>query len=397
MGVGATPLSKRQALRASLDDAVTEQQELLLGVVALRAERKRFGGAELTDEAAQRLGGIETELAALVKGAEELEIFIKSARQAIDNDEWRLRMERLEPEPRASKGEKATKMNDRFKLPNKELFPPFARSGDDQPGNLSVYFKEFGRVCLASRLDEVDYKSCLALLLPKGQHKEFVWRWMEDNPQGSWSDLVAGFEARFQRVASIEQIESQFDKLVQGTEDHSLSNYYNKFVELAQGCKKDPDDASHRRKFKRYLSAKLQQALTTHYAERIEEVSIHLLFERAQQFEAAVYSGGDRARAAKTEDEETKTAKETKAGGSKDQKGLVCHECGKPGHRRGDKVCPDYVQYGRTGGKSGDGGSSKEGEKKEKKGFWGKCHHCGEVGHRSFECPAKKKPSSKDE
>jgi hypothetical protein len=211
---------------------------------------------ELTEEAAQRLGGIETELAALVKGVEELEIFIKSARQAIDNDEWRLRMERLEPEVKVTtKSERATKMNDRFKLPNKELFPPFAKYGEDQPGNLSVYFKEFGRVCLASRLDEVDYKSCLALLLPKGQHKEFVWRWMEDNPHGSWRDLVAGFEARFQRVASLEQIESEFEKLVQGTEDNSLSIYYNKFVELAQGCKKDPDDGYHRRKFKRYLSA----------------------------------------------------------------------------------------------------------------------------------------------
>ena len=388
----ATPqhTPKRQALRASLNSAVIEQQELLLELGELRAERKRFVGVDPTEASTRRLGEIGARITAAAKEVEELDSFIKGVRQAIDHDEWCLRKEA------ETKTAPDKKTDSQLRLPEARHFPQYRSGSSDQPANLAMWFRDVKRVLEDHFIPAERHVAALALLLPEGQPKEWVYEFRERYPRCSWEVLTAAYERHFTRVATVEQLEMEFDSLRQGA--GSVFEYWNQFNRLARGCGIDIDSERTRRQFRRYLKPELQRELKIIFGKTIDEQPLPSIFETCHGLESSVYSGAGSA-AERTKGDKTKDAQETKGG--KDQKGLVCHECGKPGHRRGDKVCPDYVPYGRTGGKSGDGGSSKEGEKKdekkEKKGFWGKCHHCGEVGHRSFECPAKKKPSSKDE
>ena len=165
---------------------------------------------------------------------------------------------------------------------------------------------------------------------------------------------MEAFEKHFTKVTTIEQQEKEFEDLRQ-TEKMLVAEYYTSFVELAGGARDDIHSARLRRKFRRYLLPHLQTGLVGHYASRIEDIGIQELFERAQQFESAVYRLPDKIKG-RTEDKQV-----IKGEGLR----ITCYACGITGHRRGDPECRGAK--GSAGAReSVSGGGKVVGKEKEK-------------------------------
>ena len=281
------------------------------------------------------------------------------------------------------------KTDHKFRMPDAKYLPNFKAQGD-QPANLGAYFRDLERVLEDFQIDRVYFTSALTLALPMKPsiHRDYVHNLRQGNPTGTYEEIVEAFEKHFTKVTTIEQQEKEFEDLRQ-TEKMLVAEYYTCFVELAGGARDDIHSARLRRKFRRYLLPHLQTALVGHYASRIEDIGIQELFERAQQFESAVYCLPDSRPKSKF-------------------KVFNCFDCGKEGHRRGDPECkgmkreekkkePEDKGAHQTSGK--DGGKSwgprKMAPSPEVSKPWvsresGKCYLCGKEGHRKWECPGAK-------
>ena len=105
-----------------------------------------------------------------------------------------------------------------FKMPSKDLFPIWASFGCHEPLNMRQWFTSVARVCRGHHhLNEKDWATVVALLLPAGIYQDWVWRFIENATTGAdWSTLVEEFVARFQRQTSMDMLEAEWDELRQG-------------------------------------------------------------------------------------------------------------------------------------------------------------------------------------
>ena len=399
----------RRQLKEQYASVMAERELMIMEEGRLWAERREIRktpGEAMTEALDKRLSVIRSRRDAIKEALDDSDAFCKLARKTMESWDWQSGRLEVKDDLKSSSSRTGVKEQEQLRLPERSHFPSYKTSKQEQPANLAIYFRDVKRVLDDNFVHPDRQVAALTLLLPEGQPKEWAYAFRENHPDCSWEELTKSFEKHFTQVASLEQLEQEFEELRQGK--RSVFDYYDKFTLLAQGCGIDLEDDRTKRRFRRYLKPDLQRELYTMFGKNIDGVKLSDVYEACQGLESAVYSRMTSPHESHKEDTTAKTWSKTGAKDAKEHGALVCHSCKRPGHKRGDKVCPNYVVFGRTDGKSegkptdksmhgGGKGARDLGKGDREKGRlqpW-KCFACGEVGHRSFECPKKK--SGKDE
>ena len=324
--------TENQELVAVYNEKLVRRQACLLELS--RGQRGRQDLHKVKNKTVEQehaLTAREEEIEALREELKELVEFINFARPVVGETQKgtdaTVTTGGADTEKQASRG--------RFRMPDAQYLPCFRAAGSEQPANLQVYFRDLARVLLDHQVAEDHWTSAMALALPKSPpiHREFVYQTRESFPGAGFDEVVRLFIRRFTKQSSVEQMEVELERLKQGA--GSVTAYYGRFIELVEGTEEDRDSGRVRRKFRRGLSAPLQKALVGHFGDKIEDVLLHVLFESAQQNEAAVYEPDVQGRPGSISSQEQDGQGRPKS----KFKVFNCFNCGKEGHRRGDPEC----------------------------------------------------------